>query len=130
MEILSPMPCIRDFAAARALFGQLAEARLETAGFAYLAGDGRLLGMRHVSNDCADALDLPLRQIVADALAFDAMGVVMAHNHPSGDPRPSRGDRTATRRLLHALEPVEVRLVDHLIVARGGAVSFRALGLL
>lgn len=128
MQTLSPVPCIRDFAAARALFGPLAEARTETAGFAYLAGDGRLLGMRHVSSDCADALDLPLRQIVGDALAFDAAGVVMAHNHPSGDPRPSRGDRTATRRLLHALAPVEVRLVDHLIVARGGAVSFRALG--
>lgn len=128
MQTLSPTPCIRDFAAARALFGQLAQARTETAGFAYLGRDGRLLGMRHVSSDCADAVDLPLRQIVADALAFDAAAMLMAHNHPSGDPRPSRGDRLATRRLVQALSPVEVRLIDHLILARGGAVSFRALG--
>ncbi|WP_237709170.1 JAB domain-containing protein [Sphingomonas elodea] len=123
-----PLPRICDFAAARALFAQMAEAWTETAGFAYLAGDGRLLGMRHVHSVCADAIDVPVRQIVADALAFDAAGMVMAHNHPSGDPRPSRADRATTRRLLHALEPVDVRLVDHLILARGGAVSFRALG--
>ena len=89
MQPLSPTPCIRDFAAARALFAQLAEARTETAGFAYLGRDGRLLGMRHVSNECADAVDLPLRKIVADALAFDAAAMLMAHNHPAAIPAPA-----------------------------------------
>jgi DNA repair protein RadC len=128
MSVVFPEPYILDLGAARALFSGLAEARNEIAAFAYLARDGRLLGMRHMQGEHADMVDIPVRWVVADALTFDAAAVVMAHNHPSGDPTPSTADRAATRRLLAALEPVEVRLIDHLIFARGGTASFRALG--
>lgn len=128
MVLASADPYILDLPAARALFGRLAEARTEIAAFAYLARDGRLLGMRHLRGAHADMVDIPVRWVVADALAFDAAAVVMAHNHPSGDPTPSAADRAATRRLLVALEPVEVRLIDHLVLARHGTASFRALG--
>jgi DNA repair protein RadC len=128
MAVLSPDPYILDVPAAQALFGRLAGARTEIAAFAYLARDGRLLGMRHMHGDHADSVDVPVRWVVADALAFDAAGVLMAHNHPSGDPSPSRADRATTRRLLGALDPVDVRLVDHLVFARDGWASFRALG--
>jgi len=128
MVLAPPEPYILDLPAARALFGPLAEAPTEIAAFAYLARNGRLLGMRHLQGGQADLVDVPVRQVVADALAFDAAAVVMAHNHPSGDPRPSATDRATTRRLLAALEPVEVRLIDHLVLARRGTASFRALG--
>ncbi|WP_294252520.1 JAB domain-containing protein [uncultured Sphingomonas sp.] len=128
MSVVSPEPYILDFGAARALFGGLAEARSEIAAFAYLARDGRLLGMRHMHGGEVDAVDVPVRQVVADALAFDAAGVVMAHNHPSGDPQPSAADRATTRRLLVALDPVDVRLLDHLVIGSDHVVSFRALG--
>jgi DNA repair protein RadC len=71
-----------------------------------------------------------VRTIVADALAFDATGVVMAHNHPSGDATPSDDDRVLTRRLARALDAVGVRLIDHLVLAGDEAASFRGLGLL
>lgn len=128
MNIRTDQPYVRDFESAHALFGSLAGAPVETAAFAFLARDGRLLGMRHLRGNCIDTVDLPVRRVVADALAFDAAAVVMAHNHPSGDPRPSAADRRTTRRLLAALGSVEIRLVDHLVLAPGGAASFLALG--
>ncbi|NLS25753.1 hypothetical protein S2M10_07250 [Sphingomonas sp. S2M10] len=121
-------PYIVDAPSAQALFGPLASAPMEVAAFAYLARDGRLLGMRHMHGVEVDAVDVPVRRVVADALAFDAAAVLMAHNHPSGDPWPSPADRDATRRLLLALGPVDVRLVDHLVLAGGCTASFRALG--
>ncbi|UZK65588.1 JAB domain-containing protein [Sphingomonas sp. M1-B02] len=89
-----------------------------------------MLGIRHARSCSVDRLVLPIREVAADALAFDARAVVMAHNHPSGDPTPSAADREATRLLARALEAIEVRLVDHLVIAARGITSFRSLGLL
>ncbi len=117
-----------DARAARRLFRPIADAREELAVFAYLSGEGHLLGMRHTRGESRDSCAIPVRDVAADALAFGAQAVVMAHNHPSGDPTPSRADREATNGLARALGPLDIRLIDHLVLARGGAVSFRALG--
>ena len=55
---------------------------------------------------------------------------VMCHNHPSGDPKPSQPDVEMTRKIKDALAAVGITLHDHVIVSRGGPVSFRTLGLL
>ena len=120
---------LANSATAGELFAPLAVETTEVMAFAYLAADQRILGMRHIRG-AVDRLKLPIRTIAADALAFDAVAVVMAHNHPSGDPTPSVADREATRLLARALDTLEVRLLDHLVVASGGVTSFRALGLL
>ncbi|MEG8049970.1 JAB domain-containing protein [Sphingomonas aurantiaca] len=67
-------------------------------------------------------------EIAADALAFDAWGVVMAHNHPSGDATPSDRDLAFTRALAAALRTLEVVLVDHLVIAGERVASLRAMG--
>ena len=121
---------LADPAAAGELFGGLAREPVEVLAFAYLGAGERLLGLRHARSARADAHGLPVREVVRDVLAFGAVGVVMAHNHPGGDPTPSEADRAATRLLARALDPLGVRLLDHLIVADRGIVSFRALGLL
>lgn len=113
-----------------ALFEPLVTVEEEVAVFAYLDPEWRLLGMRHMPSGLSDAVTIPLREIVADALAFDCRTVVMAHNHPSGDPTPSDADYAFTRRLAHALDLVGVRLFDHLVLARDGCESFRRRGLL
>jgi DNA repair protein RadC len=127
-----PAPPIRlgDPAAAGALFAPLAGEAAEVVAFAYLDREQRVLGVRHARSGSIDRLELPIRLVVGDALAFDAAAVVMAHNHPSGDPAPSAADREATRLLARALDTIEVQLVDHLIVAAEGMTSFRRLGLL
>ncbi|MGQ0589506.1 MAG: JAB domain-containing protein [Sphingosinicella sp.] len=76
------------------------------------------------------AVDLPLRAIFKRALALNATGLVIAHNHPSGDLTPSEADIQATRRLAATAEALGIRLHDHLIFAAGECASFRALGLL
>ena len=62
--------------------------------------------------------------------SVDASAVILAHNHPSGDPTPSRGDVEATRRIAEAGRALDICIHDHVIVARSGWTSFRALGLL
>jgi DNA repair protein RadC len=74
--------------------------------------------------------DMPLRAIVRAALEREAAGLVIAHNHPSGDPTPSPEDIETTRDLAEIAARLGIRLHDHLIFAGSECSSFRALGLL
>jgi DNA repair protein RadC len=86
----------------------------------------------HVSRHEGDeaAADFPLRQIIADAAAHGSAGLVLAHNHPSGDPRPSESDFRATRRLAAAAEALDCTVLDHLVFGRSQCTSFRRMGYL
>ena len=70
------------------------------------------------------------REVVRRALALNAAAVVLAHNHPSGNPEPSPADRQLTVTLQLALRLVDVRVVDHLVIGWPGVVSFAERGLL
>jgi DNA repair protein RadC len=70
------------------------------------------------------------REVVRRALALHASALIMVHNHPSGDPQPSKADIEMTRAVREALAVVGVQLHDHLVIGRKGDVSFKALGLL
>jgi DNA repair protein RadC len=69
------------------------------------------------------------REVVLAALRHFAAAVVLAHNHPSGDARPSRADEAITAALKAALALVDVRVLDHIIVAPGVALSMAEKGL-
>ncbi len=66
------------------------------------------------------------RQVVKRALEKEASAVIMVHNHPSGNPAPSQADIQMTRTVRDALKAVDIVLHDHLIIVRGGHLSFRA----
>jgi DNA repair protein RadC len=121
---------LADPRAAERLFAPLAEEAVEVLTFVYLDAEQRVLGIRQSRSGAPDTHEFSVRDVAIDALAHDAAGVVMAHNHPSGDPAPSEADRAATSRIARALDTLGVRLLDHVIVARGGATSFRSMGLL
>jgi DNA repair protein RadC len=70
------------------------------------------------------------REIVKRALALNAAAVVLAHNHPSGAAEPSRADELLTQTVRAALQLVDVRVLDHLIVGNGAVLSFAERGLL
>ena len=86
----------------------------------------------HLSRHAGDesGADLPIRSILADAVTHGSTGIVLAHNHPSGDSRPSDGDCRATRRLACAAEALDCAIVDHLVFGGADCTSFRQMGLL
>jgi DNA repair protein RadC len=70
------------------------------------------------------------REILKRALELGASAIILAHNHPSGDPTPSRADIDMTREIGKAAIALKIALHDHIVVARGGVLSFKAQGLL
>ncbi|MCK8458038.1 JAB domain-containing protein [Sphingomonas faeni] len=124
-----PSPRIADLAAARALFAGLGHATVETVAVAYLDPNRRLLGMRHVVGG-RDRVAISIRTVAVDALGFGAVGVVLAHNHPSGDATPSARDVAFTRALAAGLRTLEIVLLDHLVIVGDQVTSLRALGVI
>ena len=119
-------------AAARKFFaGCLAEedSTRETLWVAHVDDEARCL---HVSWHCGDkaGADFPIREIIADAATLGSAGIVLAHNHPSGDARPSDSDCRATRRLATAAEALHCAVLDHLVFAGNKCTSLRQLGYL
>jgi DNA repair protein RadC len=70
------------------------------------------------------------REIVKRALELGGAAFILVHNHPSGDPTPSRQDIEMTREIVAAARALKIQVHDHLVIGRGGHASFRALGLL
>ena len=70
------------------------------------------------------------REIARRALELQASSLILVHNHPSGDPTPSRADIDMTREIMDALTSLDITVHDHLIAARSGVTSFRAQGLI
>jgi DNA repair protein RadC len=70
------------------------------------------------------------REVVKRALELQASAIIMVHNHPSGDPTPSRADIEMTKEVREAAEKLGVTLHDHLVIGRGNHASFRSLGLI
>ena len=91
---------------------------------------GKVLSCRMLSQGQADMTVLSLRQVVENALLSGASGVFLGHNHPSGVALPSPADMEATTQVRDALKRLDIRLIDHIIVADGDYVSMASSGLL
>jgi DNA repair protein RadC len=89
----------------------------------------RVLGTRTVSIGSIDHTFMTPHGIFRDALLGNAAAVILAHNHPSGDPEPSRDDERVTRRLVEAGRLLGVEVLDHLVIGGGGWVSLARRGL-
>jgi DNA repair protein RadC len=105
---------------------------LEHETFAVLLLDTRhrLIDYVELFRGTIDKASVHPREVVKLALARNAAALVLAHPHPSGAAEPSQADELITRRLKEALALVDVRLLDHIIVAGGEAISFSERGLL
>lgn len=94
----------------------------------FLDNRHRLIASETLSIGTFNATIVYPREIVIRALHHQAAAVILAHNHPSGDPTPSEADRTLTDRLINALDMVDVRVLDHLIVGDGDLISLAERG--
>ena len=108
----------------------LSHQRQETLYQACLDARGKLLSCKQLSQGSADCTALSVRQVVENALLSDASAVVLAHNHPSGVALPSENDRAVTLWVRDALKAIDIRLLDHIIVADGDFVSMNQSGYL
>ncbi|MEH3087086.1 MAG: DNA repair protein RadC [Xylophilus ampelinus] len=95
----------------------------------FLDGHHRLLAMEEMFRGTLDQASVYPREVVVRALHHHAAAVVLAHNHPSGTVRPSQADIALTRTLRSALGLVDVRVLDHVIVAAGASLSMASEGL-
>jgi DNA repair protein RadC len=96
----------------------------------YLDNRHRVLRFDELFRGTIDGTSVYPREVVKEALAVNAAAVILAHNHPSGVAEPSQADERITRRLKSALELVDIRLLDHLIIGNGETTSLASRGLL
>lgn len=116
---------VRNFAAP-----QLRFAETERVLVLYLDAKRRLIHDQIMWEGTPEEAPVFTGPILRRALELGAAGLIIVHNHPSGDSSPSRADRVITRRIADAASMLDVNLYDHVIVAHDGFCSFRELGLL
>lgn len=111
---------------------QLAERPFEVFCCLYLDNKHRAIEFKEMFTGTIDVASVYPREIVRHCIAVNAAAVILAHNHPSGDPNPSMADRSITERIRAALELIDVRTLDHFVVGGGCSelVSFSERGLL
>lgn len=73
-------------------------------------------------------VDIHPREIVREAIKVNAAALILAHNHPSGNPEPSSADRIVTSQIIHCCQMVDIQILDHFIIGRGNYVSFAERG--
>jgi DNA repair protein RadC len=95
-----------------------------------LDSQSRVLREVLVTRGILDSSLVHPREVFRAAIAEAAAGIIVVHNHPSGDPTPSAEDRTVTRQLVAAGQLLDVPLHDHVIIAGDRFTSFAAQGLL
>ena len=108
----------------------MARAQREEFRILFLDRKNSLIGDEVQSNGTVDHTPVYPREIVKRALELGATAIILVHNHPSGDPTPSKADITMTREVVEAAKALRIVVHDHVIVGRSGHVSFKALGLL
>ena len=96
----------------------------------FLDNRHRVLRFDELFRGTIDGTSVYPREVVKEALSVNAAAVILAHNHPSGVAEPSQADERITKRLKSALDLVDIRLLDHLIVGDGRATSLASRGLL
>lgn len=121
-----PVKDVTDIA--RGLIARYAYRVQETFGGIYLDVRKRVISVREIFVGSLSSADVAPRDVFRLALQDHASAVIVFHNHPSGDPSPSAQDLAFTRQLIDGGRTVGVEVVDHLVVASSGFVSFKERG--
>jgi DNA repair protein RadC len=109
---------------------QLAHKNHEVFAVLFLDNQNRMLAMEELFRGTLSQTSVYPREVVMRALHHQAAAVVLSHNHPSGSVQPSRADEHLTQTLKASLALVDVRVLDHIIVGQGQALSMAEAGLM
>ncbi len=104
--------------------------KIEQFRLIFLDKKNRLIADEVQQRGTIDHTPVYTREVVKRALELGATAIILVHNHPSGDPTPSRGDIEMTQEIKGAVEKLGIVVHDHVIIGRNGHASFRSLGLL
>lgn len=124
-QVLGSYASVVEYCRTAMAFAEREEFRL-----LFLDKKNGLIGDEVMHRGTVDHTPVYPREIVRRALQLNASAVILVHNHPSGDPAPSRADIEMTNEIVALAEPLGITVHDHLIVGRKGHSSFRALGLI
>jgi DNA repair protein RadC len=108
----------------------LAEEKIEQFHLLFLDHKNALIAHERQQTGTIDHAPVYPREVVKRALELEASAIIMVHNHPSGDPTPSKDDVAMTKAVAQAAEKLGILLHDHVVVGRKGHKSMRSLGLL
>jgi DNA repair protein RadC len=109
---------------------QLGEREYEMFCLIHLDNRHRVIDCQELFRGTIDGASVYPREVVKEALMHNAAACILVHNHPSGVAEPSQADELITRRIREALALVDIRVLDHLIVAGGNVLSMAERGLL
>lgn len=112
------------------LSSKLRHKRREVFACLFLDNKHQIINYEELFLGTINAAAIYPREVVARALANNAAAVVLAHNHPSGIAEPSISDQQITDRLIKALDMIDVRVIDHMVIGDSKVVSFAERGLL
>lgn len=112
------------------LTAKLGTREFETFCCLFLDNRHRVIEFVELFRGTIDGASVHPREVVKEALRRNAAALIFCHPHPSGIAEPSQADELITRRLREALQLVDIRVLDHLIIAAGEVVSFSERGLL
>jgi DNA repair protein RadC len=124
-------PVISNWAALLNYVGvKIRHEKIEQARVLYLDRKNRLIADEKAGQGTVDHAPIYPREIARRALELSASAVILVHNHPSGDPTPSRADIDLTLDIERALSPFDIKVHDHLVVGAKETVSMKAKGLI
>ena len=108
----------------------ISHAQIEEFHILFLDTKNRLVRHERQGIGTVEQPPVYVREVLRRALELGASNIIMLHNHPSGDPTPSRADIEITNRVIEAGQPLGVKVHDHLIIGRSGHVSLNSKGLI
>ena len=123
--VFSSPRAVRDY-----LVLELANLEVEVFYVLYLNSQHQLIEQHPLFQGTIDGAAVYPREVVRQVIKFNAAAIILAHNHPSGNAEPSAADRRITERIVAALQLIDVRVLDHLVVGGSNITSFAEDGLL
>ena len=124
-EVLSSWSLVVDYCRTSMAFSEKEQFRV-----LFLDRRNQLIGDEVQQEGTVDHTPVYPREVVKRALELSATAVILVHNHPSGDPTPSRADIEMTRAIIEVAKPLGTSVHDHLIVGKDGHASLRGLKLI
>jgi DNA repair protein RadC len=123
--VLSSWQALIDY-----LHGAMAHRMTESARVLHLNTRNVLIRDEQVSEGSIDQAAIYIREVARRALELGSSAIILVHNHPSGDPSPSRQDIALTRDMVIALKPLNIQVHDHVVIGSAGHASLRSMGLM